>query len=704
MPYTDITKRTYDVCLEDFITQLSDPNSLIYYAKWNTFEDSDIGEAIIKLLASFSHSVDFYRDYYLNNLYLPSSEISAQDQIYEMLNFKPGLRRSMVLTLNFVWKGCGPVGTVIIPKFYKINVIADGIEHSFLTMNSYTYLPYAARLYVTVVLGELTETTLSVSNISGTKYLINKNDIDAESVSFLVDEKEWTQVKNIYYELNPGCKFSVHKESDGTYIYLPSDWKDNVPSEISEISIRAALIQDPFDIQTEEAIQICLVDTLVCSLDTDVTDQFEVHLMSTTTSANSGETGKRRVISISDYEIESQSFSGVVDSKAYNWGDGYDLAIYTPNYVKLVVVGENGDISDFVKKGLKEYLDSIALKEITLEILDPVFRKININMLVNIGTYKGTIHQNEIYQAVRTTILSYMTIGNIKIGKVLDIGELLAKVVRCDSRIKFVDIPNVDRYIPLLNEIPTLGNLYITFNVESASIYDTILLIEHLVSAGPLGVDYSAGTFVDTLLTCNAFITVKEDLFWDTSFPESDLDRQFYDSATLIDTAGVTSGVDKTDSFTLIDSANVYAMLREFMVPDSYTLNESLLKENFNPISTWGSGITGNGQAEGPYYITSPEDMDLSIPYWMSYNVLLPDDFTIYIDIHVNGTHRDNLSVGSHSAYSIIGHIHEIIPYSAFTVGSNTVVFNMRIGPLSGMINHETCTIYNTNSKEIIRY
>ena len=235
LSYVDDSIRTFEKNLEEFkkyisnhsveIGKDSDNNPVydisdIYYPIWNNFNGGDIGEAILKILAAFSHTVDMYRSYFLNNLYLPTDERDALEQIHEMLNYKIGLKRALVLSVSFAWVGCASQSYVIIPKFYNLSLIADGTEYNFLTLSQALYTSNSSRMYVDIILGDLYENTIRFKDIVGNKIFISDKDIDSESLVFDVDGREWIQVRNIYYEKNPSYKYSIHKEEGGTYLYI----------------------------------------------------------------------------------------------------------------------------------------------------------------------------------------------------------------------------------------------------------------------------------------------------------------------------------------------------------------------------------------------------------------------------------------------------------------------------------------------------
>jgi hypothetical protein len=542
----DSNIRNFDIALEDFKTQLTTPTSPIYYPAWNNFDGGDIGETVLKLLASYTHSLDSFRKFYLDNLYLPTDEQDAREQIYEMLNLKYGLKRAMILTICFMWKSCGPLGYAEIPKFFKMSLVADGVSHSFLALKRYVYMPHSPRMYVDIILGDLEEQTLVVGEITGNKILLSSEDIDSESVVFSVDGFEWTQVRNIYYSKDKEKRYSIHREFDGTYIYLPDEWRDYTPSEVSDVVIQCAVVKPSFDINTQDAVQVCLLDSIICSEGDDVTNQFNVYLMNTKNSATFGSSGKRRVITLEDFESESKGFSGVQEARAFNWSDGILLNIKDPNEITLVVVGYEGALSNFVKSGLYSYLTSICLPEFNLTILDPIFRKIDVRLLANIGDYKDTVFEAEIYQNIRTAILSYMNVDNTGIGYALNTSEMMSAVVRSDSRIRFIDLRDYVDYFPKPNEIPILGNLSVEFDVNSYYTYDLGYLYDSGES-GPFGIDVD--TADDYMTDMVSYLYVSDTWYWDADISDAEvLDRMFYDEGISVELSEIYINILSADS------------------------------------------------------------------------------------------------------------------------------------------------------------
>jgi hypothetical protein len=554
-----VLRRDYDTTVQDLIEQIQLPSSPIYYSKWTKFDENDIGEAIISLLGAYSHTIDYYLQYYIKNMYLPTEEIKAREQIYELLNYKPGIKRSAVITVNLMWDECGATSVISIPKYTQFKVTADSVDYTFLSMADSIYIENTSRLYVDLMLGELNYKTYVVTDIIGSKILVSTGNVDTDSVSFTVDGLDWEKVRNIYYELNPSRQFSVHIEEDGTYIYLPSTWRNLIPSDsISEIIVRAANLKEGFDIQTAECVIIEFIDDIKDGDGNSVKDKFKILLIDNTSSPTDFSITMDRIITLEDYEKMAKSYSGIAMAKAYNWEEGANIGVIEPNKVKLVVCGFEGIISTFVKRGLKAFLDSIALKELELEILDPIYRKINIFFMVNIGTYKGSVQQAEIYQGIRNEIDDYFSIenGNVQIGKAVDIDELIFRVSRSSSKIRFVDVVNYMDYEADPRELPILGKIGITFDSMTLPNFD-IFYADDNAEAGPLGID-SISMDYDNVIELMAYINVREEIDWVEEDPETyDAEFTVSDSITCDDSVNDFININYINVLSYVES--IYA-------------------------------------------------------------------------------------------------------------------------------------------------
>jgi hypothetical protein len=467
--------RDYDNSLIDFIEKLRDSNSLVYHENWNDFSGGDIGEAILKLLASYSHEIDMYRSYYLDNLYLPSSEKRANEQINEMLNMSTSFTRSMVLTVVFMWKSGGNVGFIDIPRYMKLKLDVDGIEYPFLVMRRSTYSPDSVRLFVDIVLGDIVERNLIVREVENGKIFISERDVDLESVELIVDGVEWGRVNNIFYVKDKNRKYSISREDDGVYVYLYDGWENDVPSNISDISLRAVEVRDMFDLDTKTPIKISIDDILVDSFGNDVSSSFDIVLTDSLGVSKGSVVENNRILVLEDYEREALSYGGILSVKAYNWGGrGIFLGIDKPNVVRLVIAGDRGIVSDYIKRGLKEYILSLSLQEIDFDFIDPIQKKIDLKLLISVGEFAGTVFESDISQNIRRDIIEFMSVGNIEIGKMFNKAEMLSVISRSDRRIKFVEIANFGEIFLLPNEIISLGNLIVDFNVGSEFIYEVL--------------------------------------------------------------------------------------------------------------------------------------------------------------------------------------------------------------------------------------
>lgn len=465
-----IDKRSYDRSIEQLLAKATELNP-----QWTKFDQSDIGITLIKLLASQSHVVDFYTRYYLENLYLPNPN---PEFIYEMLGYKPSAKYTTILSLRVDWLKCGPDEFIYFPKYTNLTVTADNKKFKFLTTKEYYLRQYTSRVIMDMIHGELIKIKLKPEEIKNNKYLISESDIDFDTVSMTVDGFAWSRVKNVYYE-EDGCVFSVHLEQDpekGNYLYLQEGWQDRVPSEASEIWIEAIKIPEYFTTNTVNCIEVEFDDPIKDSSGADITENFALHLLDMTpvTEDDAENLAKDRVITLDDFEFQSMMFPGVAVVRAYDW-DTYhpSLNINQPHLVKLVASGANGNLSNQVKGSMRRRLKAMTFKNLEVEVIDPIRRKYNPKILANIGQYKGTYKESEIYQSIRRGMERYFTIGNLDIGAPIDTRALFSEIFKEDDRIRYLEWYGFEDKVdvnPL--ELPVLGTLEVDFKVEAELIFD----------------------------------------------------------------------------------------------------------------------------------------------------------------------------------------------------------------------------------------
>ncbi|AMM44855.1 baseplate protein [Bacillus phage SP-15] len=495
-----LDNRSYDRSLEQLIAKATEYNS-----DWTKFDQADIGITIIKLLATQSHVVDYYTKYYLENLYLPSNR---PEFIYEMLGYKPAAKYTTILSLRVDWLKCGPDDFIYFPKNTSIELDADGKKYNFLTTKEYYLRQYSSRVIMDMIHGELIKIKLKPEEIRDNKYLITEDDIDFDTVTFTVDDHPWSRVKNVFYEPK-GCVFSVHLQDDdpaGSYVYLQDGWQDQVPSEVSEIVIEAIKIPEHFTTNTVKCIEVKFKDPILNAAEEDITENFALHLLDVTPvdSTDSQDLAKDRIITLDDFEFQSMMFPGVAAVRAYDW-DTYhpSLGINRPFFVKVVATGPDGNLSAQVKSSMRRRLKSMTFDNIEVEVVDPVRVKYNPYILANIGQYKGTYQESDIYQSIRRGIERYFTVGNIEIGTKIDTRAMFAEIFKEDERIRYLEWYGFKEGIDLDPlAIPVLGTLTVDFNVDAELIFD-VGYGDEIAHYGPVSED--SGTSAEDVTSIEVF-------------------------------------------------------------------------------------------------------------------------------------------------------------------------------------------------------
>lgn len=456
---------------------------------WSKFDQEDIGITLITLLASQSHVVDFYTKYYLENLYLPNNN---SKYIYEMLGYKPSSEYTTILSVRVDWTDCGPDDFIYFPKYTTIEMETPKGTYEFLTTKDYYLREYSPRVIMDMVYGELIRIELKSEEIQNNRYLISEDPIEFETVTFTIDGTPWAQVDNIHYE-SDGCFFSVHKEEDGNYLYLQDNWRDFIPSEeASDIVIEALKIPSYLATNDLECVGLSFTDPVINAQEQDITENFILHLMDNVpvTPEDREDFGNSRIITLDDFEYQAMMFSEVATAKAYDW-DTYspELGLNDPYKIKVVANGPTSNLSPQVKSSMRRRLQSMTFEYMKVDVVDPNRVRYSALILANIGDYKGTYQEAEIYQSIRRGIDSYFTPGNIEIGDSIDTKELFSIIYQEDSRIRYLEWSGFEDAIQLgPMDLPTLGELNVDFDVEAELIFDLSMPID-IAYYGPVGTD-----------------------------------------------------------------------------------------------------------------------------------------------------------------------------------------------------------------------
>ena len=442
---------------------------------WNKYND-DVGDALLKVLASSSHVVDYYFRKFLNALFLPNDDWDQKTLIWELTGYKPNYLRADYLMVQLYWPDCGLDSYVPLYQYTPFHVTADGKEYTFLCAQDYIIPPLTTRYNVRLVNGTLETIEQDYTQVLNNKIKLSDDDIDYDLVTVVISGTKWTQVRNVFYSPNTERIFSVHREEDGTYIYLHSTWQTYVDDYDTSFMIYYVKSFYDFELFTDDCLSVEFETELLTFDGDDVSQYYKIipllnsdealsanNLMPSTTEGN-------RAITTLDFENNAKLFPGIAVARAYDWN--MPEVCSTPFEVALIACDSKGRLTEHMKMVLKAYLESICSPLINVRMVEPRFAKQDILVVLDIGDYKGTLAEREIKRVVENTLADFYAIGNLPPGRVVKTKELNSLLLHADSRIFFATTSFLNPQINSPMIIPILGNVITITSAETFNAYD----------------------------------------------------------------------------------------------------------------------------------------------------------------------------------------------------------------------------------------
>ncbi len=430
--------------LRDMARNLSEVNG---HHQWITYDEGNIGDTIIKILASQMYTVDYYMGRYLDELYYPPNEITTTQQLNELLNFKQVSHSALRATIRLDLYQCGPLSPARINRFHRVNLEAEGDDYEFMVIDDYVLLPNVTVLDITIARGERFSVEERADEVSGSRIFLGESPVDFATVELTVDEIGWAQVESIFYAGDSYASYSVHQEEDGFYIYLRDGWREDIPSEVSRIKVMGLRVL-PSPTQGPSCFKFTFIDPVITDDGEDITDLMRLlprDLVVPDSFRILGEELVDRAVTLDDYQNLARGFPGVGIAGAFDWSNGVGSS---PFEIEVVVASPVGPLDVFVKGGIKDYLLRIGLNYIEedhLEVVDPDVRLVDVYVVVGVDVvyYNDESIKSIIMDRVARSVSNLFRIGNIPIGKdITDDGfgeELVGIAVdRSDDRIESV--------------------------------------------------------------------------------------------------------------------------------------------------------------------------------------------------------------------------------------------------------------------------
>ena len=445
--------------------------------KWNKFED-DTGDAMIKMLASSMHIIDFYYHRYIDALVLPNNNWKQKSLIWELTGYKPPYIRADYLMVQLYWPGCVNTAYVPIYQYTKFKVTHHGKDYTFMAAKDYLLPPMTSKANITLVQGELVTLKPSQNDLQKINNHIKLSDtpIDYDLVTVFVSDKKFRQVRNVYYEFDTSCTYSLHREEDGIYLYFPDDWEKDLDEYNQKIEIYFISSDGDETGYTEDCLDITIDDVIMDTNGINVSDSYRIFPMpqkEIETSIVPALSDEDRCVTTDDYTNKALLYPGVATAHAYSWNT--PDACTTPFEVVIYALGPNGLLLDRIKDSLGKYLEEIGPGNISVKVYDPIFMPYNLSIITDIGDYIGTLSEMEINLKIRQALKEMFAYGKFRPGDTITGNEIASKLLRVDERIMYVQCEI--RPTPPIGPayVPVLGSLSSDAQAKTLSVADYIM-------------------------------------------------------------------------------------------------------------------------------------------------------------------------------------------------------------------------------------
>ena len=469
MPRISYTGKDLELIRSELISQIPSLTN-----KWTDFNASDVGIALVELIAATADMLNYYIDEQFLECFLPTAiEKKNIKAITSLIGYKMRPIISATSTVKFslrfpaTVKFTIPRGTVLssVPILEKI--------FFFTTNEDITLYVGDSEKSVGVTEGLKKVYELKVSNITGYRYLLPDKNIDPFSFSLAIDEIFWTLVEDVFLTQETGRYYHYETDKDDNY-YLVFDphWLDYVDSEDSSVDLT-------YNISSGSAVSLGqnVIDGIEDTIYDDNGNQVSNLTVTNTELIGGGQDSESvdltrlmapRIIrsmwvatTLADYDALANNYPGVGKAKTLDWNIP-DSGIYTPWVVRVVAVGPDGEeLTSEVEDNLLSYLTErkVTCVDLAMKPVELVTVDITLDVYINYG-----YTQNEITYAIQTAIDDFFQVTEQDFGDDVNISNLITLIETSSAGIDHIDLTSPTSNVSIANyQFPRKGTVTITF-------------------------------------------------------------------------------------------------------------------------------------------------------------------------------------------------------------------------------------------------
>lgn len=438
---------------------------------WTDFNESDLGIAMIELIAGAQDMQNFYFDTQAFETHLDTA-VQAKNvrSIARAMNYRIPLKSTATgqLVITFVDDS---YKVVDIPQFTAVNSTFAEVVQSYLVAETVHEEGEFDELSIPIMEGklntltvssfELHQSTTSTGNPSRRIYLGSKEVADG-TVRVIQEGEMWEEVDDALLEYNGGRYYSVHVDSSGqVYILMSVNFLDLIPEDegisIQFVTTSGIAGQVRADVLNQIDIDRGDIENVTNTFGTfgasNGPDLFRMKVL-----ARRNAITMDRYITLEDYQTAVESEPYVYRSVVKDWK--YPDFVEQPYLVRVWAVDYTGHyIGDEYAKQLRDKLLSKGNVGVDVEVMSPTINQFNIE--ANVILLSKAKSDREL---IRENIIDYLrnaySMDNQDFGARVSYSVLVSRIKSVHSAIKDVlvmsptgDIECEETEFPVVSEI-----------------------------------------------------------------------------------------------------------------------------------------------------------------------------------------------------------------------------------------------------------
>lgn len=449
---------------------------------WTDFNESDIGIALLELLAGIADMQGFYLDRQALECYITDVKQRKNGMaILKLIGYNMHLTRSSVTTGRFAYTEYHEEGLVI-PKFTQVSAtLSDDSKIYFATTEEKVMAPSVWTIDIPLMEGEVHHSEVKVGDIrKNQKIRINTANVAEDTLTIKINGEEWERVDDVLVDDKPGPKFSVFEDKECfAYILFHNSYKEYLPVD-DEIVAEIRFLKSSGKNGKIKAGMITKVESPIMIGDLDIANRIEVTNIEDSSGGSDRETLDEareqapkslamldRAIILQDFQDMATGMQGVLKAKALDWSVPGDY-VTAPFLIKLFIVPtDNYDISQEQCNQIIQYFETRKVNYQQVEVHQPEYITININAVVD--AYVAEANKEFLEVKIVEKLKSELDPSKLDFGMDFYPGDIKSIIRSADDSIYSIDLMNPREEFHLrMNQFLRLGEVNLLIKTKDS--------------------------------------------------------------------------------------------------------------------------------------------------------------------------------------------------------------------------------------------